>query len=423
MKIKNFLVTLAALSGLFLAPNVQATCSNFATYADGQVLTASSLNSLQTNYTNCVNAVLDGDTLTGNMLWHSGSDALFYSDTGSTLKAAIYGDGARAIIPLTHQGDVNNCGISVASTTFTIAGDDGSALSATNPCQVALRSNTAGRTLSRDFNASVTFTFGATSDTDGNDFGITNTVNWGSVMPFFLGVVYDGTTPYFTISRLPLRTTGAASTDICQKGDTDCDAQTDVMILATGLTLSAWVNLPITQLGWFNMTYATTGGAWTATVSGQSGFNENYESILFTMPIAQMGASASKYFADNGGTAPTYTARNAYSYSINSGGMVTANWGFQNTAGGTAGVGANDLRLTLPYIVSSSPADQNYYGSGNSQESGGTVTLVTYETFSGISYMNASRQSTIGTAIGNLDNVDQSSTAREIYGSITFNAL
>jgi len=99
----------AALCGLFISNEVKATCSNYKTFTDGSTLTASELNSLQTNYTNCVNAVLDGDTFTGNILLHSGSDLNIYSDTGSTLKASI--DGATGAITggLTEAGQVSNC--------------------------------------------------------------------------------------------------------------------------------------------------------------------------------------------------------------------------------------------------------------------------------------------------------------------------
>lgn len=89
---KKILITIAALSGFFISENAYSTCSNYTSYNDGQTLTASSLNSLQTNYTNCVNNVLNGDNFTGNINLYNGSDLNFYSDAGTTLKASI--DGA-----------------------------------------------------------------------------------------------------------------------------------------------------------------------------------------------------------------------------------------------------------------------------------------------------------------------------------------
>ncbi len=148
MKIKNLSLVLAALCGFFIAQNAQATCANYATYADGQVLTSSSLNSLQTNYTDCVNGVLNGDTFTGNIEMHSGADLNIYSDTGSTLKASI--DGATGSATIANRSAPFFSNITLVNATTTTANDTirircGSAsCSATNPGLVVLQSATVG---------------------------------------------------------------------------------------------------------------------------------------------------------------------------------------------------------------------------------------------------------------------------------------
>lgn len=620
---KKLIITLAALSGFFYSQNVKATCSNYTTYVDGQTLSAASLNSLQNNYTDCVNNVLNGDIFTGSMLWHSGYDILMYSDTGSTLKLSLDGasgdmttegqinlgtggvilnddgDGAltitgagngsdedltlnlddtanhavlssstgvtdldltgmdllvggsdvslgsagvkltgdgdgsvtflgmgdgsdedltinlddtantgvissstglnnlsfsgigisvsgdstfdtstlfvdstndrvgintttpadklhivsssaaeevmritasgtsaalttqiynsdaserflnrydfstdlytlqsdsgvmfamnrsggvsvrtgtqlqldsasvagndyitspsngviqmfnngtlgfsinngAAIAGLTQAGQLTNCGMSVSGSTFTISGYDGTSLSSTNPCVIAVKSNTAGRVALARFTSDVTFTFGSSSDTDGNLFGITD-ANWSNTMPFFIGVIYDGSTPYFTISRVPHVVSGSASADLCQKGDTDCDAQADVMILSSGLTLSSFTSLPITQVGWFDMTYATSGGAWTSAITSKNGFNDNFETVKFTFPTGQKAAATGTFILNNGGTAPIFS-ENYYFYWINSSGMVTVSLYLDGDAG-TDGSGAVVSYLATPYLV------------------------------------------------------------------------
>ncbi len=356
---------------------------------------------------------------TANKSFHSGVDALFYSDTGSTLKAAIFGDGARAIVPLTDPGMVNNCGFSVSGSTFTIAGDDGTALSATNPCQVSVRSNTAGRTVSVNFTANVTATFGSSSDTDGNLFGITD-ADWGSSMPMFLGVLYNGTTPYFTISRLPFTYSGAAAADLCQKGDTDCDAQTDVMILTTGLTLASFVNLPITPVGWFGATYATSGGAWTFTVGTRNGFNSDFDKEEFTMPSGQNGAASGKYLLNNGGTAPVFTNNNL-TYSLDNSGKVTFAISM-DTDGGTDGSGAVDVLVAMPYA---SVASTNYRATGAfflqnpTYTQQGIAGFVTGASDTGIDF---SRNSS-ATATSAVSNGDFTNGARSILGSIIYRAV
>lgn len=504
---KKLLVTLAALSGFFIAQNVFATCSNYTTYTSGQTLTSSSLNSLQSNYTNCINEILNGDIFTGNMLWYSGSNIAMYSDTGSTLKFSVDGtsgnittegqinlgtggvvlnddgDGAltitgagngsdedltlnlddtsntavvssstgvtslgmngigmnvysdsgstlkakveassgAAILGLTQAGQVTNCGISVSGSTFTIAGYDVSSLSSTNPCVVAVRSNTAGRVALSYFTSDVTFTYGGSSDTDGNLFGIVDS-DWSNTMPFFIGVIYNGTTPYFTISRVPLTVSGSASSDLCQKGDTDCDAQGDVMILASGLTLSSFTSLPITQVGWFDMTYATSTSSWAAAVTSKNGFNSDYEGVQFTFPKGQMGAVSGTHLHANGGSPPDFLS-SYYNYYFNRSGIVTL-FIYLDSDGGADGSGHVQVRVSIPY---SNPGFSNAQASGSfriifqSQD----FTFVRCSISQNITYLLCTRPAVSGSALQNTTTTFYNddftdATARSIFGTISY---
>lgn len=96
MNWKRWVVVMGALCAFFVVKQAGATCANYTAYSDGQVLTATSLNSLQTSYTNCINAVLDGDIFTGNMSWYNGTDILMYSDAGAT--ATFKADGATGVV-------------------------------------------------------------------------------------------------------------------------------------------------------------------------------------------------------------------------------------------------------------------------------------------------------------------------------------
>lgn len=455
MKLSKLLSTIAVFATLFVAGKAGATCSNYTAYTDGQVLTAASLNALQSNYTNCVNDILNGDTLTGNLSFHSGADALFYSDagvtktvevlgesgainqyggadlklysdSGSTLKAAIFGDGAQAVIPIAWAGYTDNCAIGVSGSTVTISGEGGTALSATNPCLIGVRSNTAGQAVVAPFTANVTFTFGSTSDTDGNLFGISD-VNWASSMPIFLGVIYNGTTPYFTISRGPIIQSGAASSDVCQKGDTDCDAKGDVMILTSGLTLASFVNLPITQVGWFGGTYATSGGAWTFTVGTKNGFNKNFANESYTFPSGQMGAQSGTFYLASADTEPTYTNINVYRYSVGADGYIDGEVNFDNAAGGTAGAGtAADLNLVLPFtgIDTGGATDYRSIGSGmGSENAGWASTLILEQDGDGNAYGRMRYNSVVATTVSIVKAADQSSTARELRINYRYRAF
>ena len=421
MKFKKLLAAVAATAILCLPSVGRAVTTNYTTYVDGQVLTASSLNSLQTNYTNADNAILDGDTFTGTMSFNSGADAVGYSDAGSTKKWELDSATGDVIISPRTIGTAINCEINYASGTITISGRGGAALSATNPCHVGIRSNSNGVVVTATFTANVTTTDGATSDTDSNLFGVTD-ANWANAMPMFFGVIYDGTTPYFGFSRKPLVVSGAAATDVCQEGDTDCDGENDFFIMTTGLTLSAWVNLPITQVAFLSATYATTGGAWTFAESAYTGFNKLYESLVWTFPQAQYGAAASTHMTANGGTAPVWTT-DQYTYEINSRALVTLNMYFTGD-GGTDGIGAVNATVAMPFTRPAGSVDQarNWCGytdgattitSGHMLgasllEAGSTMNLV---------YLDAAAVYTV------ITNAMYSNGTRTIDCRMTFNAL
>src|SRR3990167_6272201 len=273
MKFKKLLAAIAATAILCLPTGARAVTTNYTTYVDGQVLTASSLNSLQTNYTNADNAILDGDTFTGTMSFNSGADANFYSDAGSTLKASIDAATGDVIMSPRTIGTAINCEINYSAGTITISGRGGAALSATNPCHIGIRSNSNGVVATATFTANVTTTDGATSDTDGNTLGTTASTAWANAMPVFFGVIYDGTTPYFGFSRKPIVVSGAAAGDLAHEGHTDGDGEDDFFIMTTGLTLSAWVNLPITQVAWLSATKDAS-DLWTFAESAYTGFND-----------------------------------------------------------------------------------------------------------------------------------------------------
>jgi hypothetical protein len=129
---------------VFVSTAVFATTSNYTTFVDGNVLNASDLNSLQTHYSNADNAILNGDTFTGDMIWHSGADANFFSDTGTTLKAKI--DGATGTIIGAPKGIGTFNNLNIEPDTVTQANDairiecGNSACSATNPGFVTMLS-------------------------------------------------------------------------------------------------------------------------------------------------------------------------------------------------------------------------------------------------------------------------------------------
>jgi hypothetical protein len=203
-----------------------------------------------------------------------------------------------------------------------------------------------------EFTADVTATFGAASETDGNLFGISE-ADWPNPMPMFLHVCDGAAAPYFSFSRNPARiSSGAAAADMCQKADTDCDAQGDMFIMSSGLTLANKVNKPCVTVGSFEATYATAGNAWVVEtpVPGRDGFGVFQEGVEFSMPAGQNGAAAGKFFV--GANAPTFGSNIAL-YFIDRTGRVflEASFGVDVAPDGS---GAGSLTFALPFIPSHS---------------------------------------------------------------------
>ena len=348
----------------------------------------------------------------------SAKDISFLLNATEGMRLTSYGD---FIYNPNNVGEVANCAINYTAGTLTISGRGGRALSSTNPCAVGIVSNTTNEVASAKFTANVTVTDGATSQTDGNLFGITD-ANWASAMPLFVGVIYDGTTPYFTLSRIPLTVSGAAAGDLCQLTDTDCDAQSDVMVLTTGLTLASWVNLPITQVGWIQATYATTGGAWTFAESSKTGFNQNWQGVKFAMPLAQMGAATGTYLTANGGTAPLFTT-NEYTYQWVNDNLVCSEL-YLNGDPGTDGATAVASQVAMPYLFPSGTMTTIYPGFGRVN---GATTITGAQTLSGrilentslweLYYLDASAVHT------QVSNSFFSNGARYILGSYCFSPV
>lgn len=261
--------------------------------------------------------------------------------------------GGRSSVIL-DDGETRNCRLSISGSTLSVVGRDGNALSANNPCVVGVH-DASGAVRAVRFTSPQSVTFGATSDTDGNLFGISE-ANWSELMPWFFGVATNGTDSYFIMGRRPRVATGTGATDICQKGDVDCDSADDQMLWATGLTLSGWTSKPVTPLGFFHVTYATTGNAWTPTISNNlsEGFTMGRAiGQRYHMPFGQNGANAN--YPWSGTTPPTWAVPASIEYdywfeSIFSMCLRGTTAGAGSATNGT-GTGVFTLRLPLNSVM------------------------------------------------------------------------
>lgn len=339
------------LSFLCVSVKSFAVCSNYTSFTNGQILTHTHMNNLQTNYTNCVNNVLNGDTFTGNMTWHSGTDALFYSDTGSLLYAAIYGNDGK-IIGAPQKIGVYGLTLSLSAGIFKITCNNADCTGA-NPGYVVMPATTQGQiiTLRVDEATHLFEDDAGTSDIVGEEFGTTAGVAWGSDRPFFLYVVNSDDTDSgmaFAISPNPTAKQSPATTNIGYHGNAAATPSDTNFFFLTSTDVTATHNeKPALLIGSFVMTKSALDD-WTVTAfTDYDGVGVYQNGVTFTMPTGQMGSASGKYMIDNGGTAPVFSSNYA-AYSIGLDGQVYFEV-YLNADGGTDGAGAVESQVAVPY--------------------------------------------------------------------------
>lgn len=231
-------------------------------------------------------------------------------------------------------GDSNNCKVSADSTQLTITP------SISGVCSVGAASSVGGDGTTLQFANTITLTFGGTSDTDGNGFGLRGLLNpYDSAMPLIVGVVNAGTNFGFTLSRVAVRSTGTAG-QICVAGGNNCDAQSAVMFLDSSINIPSMTSAPMTWLGWIKGTI-TSDQWWTFTTDSDTGFNDKIKQFRSAYVDGVMGNSAGKFADDFAGTAPVF-ATNDWEWSYDPDKGTIEQWVYLDGDGGTDGTGGND---------------------------------------------------------------------------------
>lgn len=241
--------------------------------------------------------------------------------------------------------------------TLTIAGADGTALSATNPGFVVLASNaTAGQMVQHKITANQTLTV---SDMTGNTFGTTASTAWGDNMPLYLGFVADASDANLEpiVCRIPnLVVTSSSSSHL---GDPS-SATSDVQIGSFFFNDVTEANYTSKNVGMIGSLKATKNASdeWTLTALGVTdGAGKFNESTRFVMAQGQNGASANTWMKPNGGTAPVW-ANESYFYFIGKDGSVQISHNSSGD-GGTDGAGAVSAILALPLQYSTPDSSRN----------------------------------------------------------------
>ncbi len=263
-------------------------------------------------------------------------------------------------------GEFLNLGISYAAGTFTVNGEDGTALSATNPGYVTLQSVTnPGQltTIAVTANQSFNDDAHASSDIVNNLFGFTTGTAITDDVPFFLYAclndAQDAVT--FGISRIPHRTRAPATANIGTPATANADEQYGIFLF-NSVTIGDYDTNPVTLIGSFRMKMSAADDWTVQTLTTQDGVGTFQEGIQFNTPKGQFGANAGTSTIPNGGTPPNPLGQDNNVYWIDRDGNVTHQ--FLITMNNANGAGAVSARITSPFFASEGNNNDAHVGTG-----------------------------------------------------------
>lgn len=323
----------------------------------------------------------------------------------------------------------SNASFTLAAGILSLRGNAGGVPSSTNPVYFRIPSRTVpGRWDTLTFTSATHCSISDSASADsyfyngvaGCPFGTTSGVLWGSVTPFTVYIATDGTTPVLFLSREPNRNTTPATALIGYKDVPPAtnSANNFFAFSATDVTVTHQL-VQCYPIGSISMTKSTLND-WAISMNAGPNYFRDYTNRFYTFPVANNGASAGAYTAvTGGGTAPTYTASSSYIYWISQDGTVTIDVNLNNAAGGTAGAGAGDLRLSIPFQPDVIPQ----IGSSNFVVTNGATANICFAELvnvGGTVMLQFRPASGPGTF---LTGADQNNAIRSIRGSVIYKAF
>lgn len=318
-----------------------------------------------------------------------------------------------------NYGYVFNMSWSLSGGILTVAGYDGTALSATNPAYALIKSNAnTGQYALLKFTANQTLD---ENDLDGNLLGTTTGVAWSSSgLPLYVGIMADAsdTNPVFVITRIPhLRVSPSSSGDIGDPSAANGDTERSV-VAWDDITEADYTSKNLLILGGIAVT-KDAADAYTidTAASSYSGIGDFLEAVTFGFPVGQNGAASGNYVTANGGTAPVFNTT-GYQYYLSRNGNLRGQFRFSGD-GGTDGSGAVSTQLALPLQVHNfSPADTNPLGTVFvSSASGPTTGTLMY----GLNSTNRSLAQFTELSTGNdVQNGDFTNGGRNLWGEFNY---
>jgi len=260
-----------------------------------------------------------------------------------------------------------NLSITHSAGTLTIAGADGTALSASNPAYLSMPSNaTAGQMVLQTLTANVTLTV---SDLTGNLGNMTTGVAYGNRFPLYIGFMADATDSNIVgcLTWMPHQLHSCTtSTDIGDPSSATADKQFSVFSFSD-ITEANYTEKAIGLIGSVTATKdASDIYTLDALDPAMDGIGRFQEGRVFTYGGGTFGAAANSLIKPNGGTAPEWSTAEG-SYTIDRNGQVDAHW-YLNGDSGTDGSGGVTSFVALPFALSTANYPSRvtgYVGWGN----------------------------------------------------------
>lgn len=253
-----------------------------------------------------------------------------------------------------------NLGITYSGSTFTICSGDGSAFSANNLGYVNISSKTYGREVLIPISSNVSFVDSTgSSEISGNLFGLTTSIATTVDIPFYIYAVLNDAenAVAFMISRVPFSRASPPAATIGMPSSAVADT-TISFFSFDNITAADYESNPCLCLGSFRMRMNSSNDWAVQTLNGTDGIGQFQEGQIFSFPRGQFSAASSKFFLNNGGTAPD-DAAGTYYYTINPYSAVVIT-DFYCTAL-TGGSGAVELRLAN---ITANAVKDSYVGNG-----------------------------------------------------------
>jgi hypothetical protein len=274
-------------------------------------------------------------------------------------KGLVLFDGTALFVSGASNVGTMNLGINYSAGVFTLTDSVGNALSSSNPAIATFQNaSSIGQLISLAITNPYAFQDAAgTNEIGANLFGITSGKAWGNDCPFFLYAIINSAQNdvAFGFGRVPHLTVAPASGNLAVAGTTAASTQGSLFLMkknGSSPTVANFAGKPCVCIGSFRMQATSTPGWTVQSLAVSDGIGNYNDGTAFLFPVAQHGASASTYFLPNGGTAPTFTT-NSFYYFVDKNGRCLSNV-FMTGDGGTAGSGAVNAQIALPYTSDAS---------------------------------------------------------------------